>query len=66
MIEKIYAYSNKKKILKKYAFFPPLTATNPLRKILILIKKRLESCLLGIKNKGKPIHLFYTYSNCLN
>ena len=31
MIEKIYAYSKREKILKKYAFFPPLTATIPLR-----------------------------------
>ena len=30
MIEKIYAYSKKKKILKKYAFLSPLAATNPL------------------------------------
>ena len=29
MIEKIYAYSKEKKILKKYAFLPPPTATNP-------------------------------------
>ena len=29
MIEKIYACSKEKKILKKYAFIPPLTATNP-------------------------------------
>ena len=30
MIEKIYVYSKEKKILKKYAFLPPLTAINPL------------------------------------
>ena len=31
MIEEIYAYSKEKKIFKKYAFFPPLTAISPLR-----------------------------------
>ena len=30
MIEKIYAYSKEKIILKKYALLPPLTATKPL------------------------------------
>ena len=30
MIEKIYAFSKEKKILKKYAFLPPLIATKPL------------------------------------
>ena len=31
MIEKIYAYSKEKKILKKNAFLPPLTANKPLK-----------------------------------
>ena len=31
MIEKIYSYSKEKKILKKYAFLAPPTATNPLK-----------------------------------
>ena len=30
MIKKIYAYSKEKKILKRYAFLPALSATNPL------------------------------------
>ena len=32
MIEKIYEYRKEKIILKKYAFLPPLTATNPLKR----------------------------------
>ena len=51
MIDKIYAYSKKKKILKKYAFLPPLTATNPLKRDLYY-----RSELSG--------HLFF--DNCLN
>ena len=31
MIEKRYTFSKEKKILKKYAFLPPLIATNPLK-----------------------------------
>ena len=30
MIEKIYAYSKEKKVVKKYAFLLPQTAMNPL------------------------------------
>ena len=40
MIEKIYAYSKERKIIKKYAFLPPLTATNRLK--LVIAKQRSE------------------------
>ena len=43
MIEKIYAYSEEKKILKKYAFLPPLTATNRLTDVASYLLTHLSN-----------------------
>ena len=46
MIEKIYVYSKEQKILKKYAFLPPLTETNLLTNncAMNLSIEKLTSC----------------------
>ena len=59
MIKKKYAYSKEKKILKKYAFLPPLTATNPLiRKIPII------NCFCSFPGKIFD-HIFRSYKSII-